>query len=257
VFYTLFPGGKVNWLPVPLAILCFIGLLAVGLWARLPRWSLLFTGVVLGGIGFYVFFVIIGFLAMPVLSLLGKLLMETLAGKLFYEWVLKGITWLGIGLANGLFLAFVAYSQGRRGPGARFWRDLSLLSFSLYGGILVVYLVEFDEYQHEELYVFISMAALALGAWGYLRAKSPAIRTLALLAGLTVCLASMGVGKYFLVPLQDWGPWLLGHPPDSERWFEALRTIAIWFWAAVFVGLPGLVQVLRKPPPAPPAPAVG
>jgi hypothetical protein len=117
----------------------------------------------------------------------------------------------------------------------------------------MVYLIEFDEYQHEELYVFISMAALALGAWGYLRAKSPGVRTLALLGGLTVCLASMGVGKYYLVPLQEWSLWLQWHPPETERWFEALRTIATWFWAALFVGLPGLVQVLRKPPADQPA----
>lgn len=255
LFYALFPGGKVNGLPVPLAILCFIGLLVAGLRARLPRWSLLFTGVVLGVIGFYVFFTIMAFLAMPVLLLLAKQSQGTLAGTLFYEWVYKGLTWLGIGLANGLFLAFVAKTQGRHGSGARFWQDLSLLSFSLYGSLLIVYLIEFDEYQHEELYVFISMAALALGAWGYLRAKSPAMRTLALLAGLTVCLASMGVGKYYLVPLQEWGPWLQSHPPESERWFEALRTIAIWFWAALFVGLPGLVQALRKPPPDQPTQA--
>jgi hypothetical protein len=133
LFYTLFPGGKVNWLPVPLAILCFLALLVAGLLARLPRWSLLFTGVVLGGIGFYVFFVIVAFLAMPVLSLLGKLTMETLAGKLFYEWVLKGLTWLGIGLANGLFLAFVAYASGRREQGAVLARFYAAVLLALRG----------------------------------------------------------------------------------------------------------------------------
>jgi hypothetical protein len=39
------------------------------------------------------------------------------------------------------------------------------------------------------------------------------------------------------------------HPPETERWFESLRTIATWFWCALAVGLPGFIQTLRKNPP--------
>ena len=64
-------------------------------------------------------------------------------------------------------------------------------------------------------------------------------------AGLTGCMVIMGVGKYFLVPQQDWSVWFGNHPPGQERWFESLRTIATWFWIALFVGLPGLLQIWR------------
>jgi hypothetical protein len=255
-FYALFPSWMSSWLPLVLLLLAFVTPLFGGLRARLPRWSMLYTGAVLGGIGFYGAFIILGILGLLLRPVLESLMdrQDTLTGRLFYEWILNGLIWLGIGLANGLFLGLVAFTPGLHGQWARFWRDFSLVSFSLYGGILIVYMVDFDDYSHEELYVLASMAALGLGAWGYLRAKTAVRRTLSLLAGLTVCMTFMGVGKYFLVPLQDWGPWLPSHPPETERWFESLRTIATWFWAALFVGLPGLAQALRKTPPAQSAP---
>jgi hypothetical protein len=95
------------------------------------------------------------------------------------------------------------------------------------------------------LYVFASMMAFALGAWSYLRAQTRGRRTLALLVGLTAGLAIMGIGKYFLVPMQEWGPWLPNHPPESQRWFESLRTIAIWFWVALSIGVTGLLEGRR------------
>lgn len=250
-FYAPLPNLLSFWLPFTLALLAFIGPLFIGLLTRLPRWSLLYIGVVLGGVGVYGIFLILGLLLSVVWGILGAQLAdpESLIARLSFQWIYQGALWLAIALANGLFLALVAFAPGLRSQRSRFWNDFSLVSFLLYGGILVKYLIDFDEYRHEDLFVFASMAGLALGAWGYLRAKTPGWRTLALLAGLTVCMASMSLGKYFLVPLQEWGPWLPAHPPETERWFESLQTIAAWFWAALFIGLPGLIQTLRKTPP--------
>jgi len=255
-FYAVFPMWMRFGLGPVLALLACIVPLVVGLFTRLPRWSLVYTGAVLGVIGLYVIFTSLAFLIGPLLGLVRDQLeaLTGLTGRLFYEWIMHGLIWLGIGLANLIFLGLVGFVPGLREQRSRFWLDFSLVSFSLYGGILIVYAVDFDEYTREELYVLASMVALALGAWGYLRAKTPGRRTLALLAALTVCLAFMGVGKYFLVPLQDWGPWLGSHPPETERWFESLRTIATWFWTAFFVGLPGLAQIVRKTPASAAAP---
>jgi len=66
-------------------------------------------------------------------------------------------------------------------------------------------------------------------------------------------MAIMGVGKYYLVPLQDWPIFSATHTTEDERWFESLRTIATWFWAVVAVGLPGLLQAYRKSPSPPQA----
>jgi hypothetical protein len=257
-FYAIFPSWLVVWLMLTLALITFIGPLLIGLLTRLPRWSMVYIGALLGVVGVYVIFTMMGLLLWPVLQLMKWFVSpDTLPLRLFYEWIFHGLMWLGVMLANGLFLALVAFAPGLRGQRPRFWRDFSLVSFSLYGGILIMYMINFDEYRYEELYVLVSMIALALGAWGYLRATTVGMRTLALLAGLTVCMAVMGIGKYFLVPLQDWDPWLPGHPPETERVFESLRTIVIWFWIALTIGLSGLVQTLRKRdlplPPATPA----
>jgi len=241
-FYTIFPNWMVVWLMLAMGLIIIIGPLVIGLLSRLPRWSMLYIGAVLGGIGVYAIFPIMGFVLWPILELFRSVSSNTLPERIFYEWIIHGIMWLGVLLANGLFLALVAFVPSLREQWPRFWRDYSLVSFSLYGGILIIYLIDFDEYRYEELYKLASMIALALGAWGYLRAKTAEMRTLALLAGLTVCMAVMGVGKYFLVPLQDWDPWLPGHPPETERAFESLRTIVTWFWIALTIGLSGLFR---------------
>jgi hypothetical protein len=260
-FYALFPGQIGSGLQIALLLLAFVAPLLVGLAARLPRWSLLYTGAVLGGIGFYGTFLLAGAILVVIQMLVNGAVDQPLvspitpssfAGRLLYQWMLSGLIWLVIGMLNVVFLGLASVLPGLRAQGKRFWRDFTLLSFSLYGGVLISYMVGFDEWQSEELYVLASMAALAAGAWGYLRAKSAGRRTLALLAGLAVCMAVVAVGKYFLLPLQAWDPWLPGRPPESERWFAVLGTIGAWFWATLFVGLPGLLQALRKSPPVPP-----
>lgn len=251
-FYNLFPSRSLSTgLLLALALVTFVGPLAIGLVTRLPRWSLLFTGAVMGAVGFFGSLLVIG-PVMILLDLLGGLLEspfalpDTLFWSLLYEWVMNGMTWFGTVVANIIFLTLVAVLRGHKQP---FWQDFTLLSFSLYGSVLFSYWIAFDEYAREELYVFASMLAFALGAWGYLQAKTRVGRTLALLVGLTAAMAIMGLGKYFLVPLQEWGPWLPNHPPESQRWFESLRTIAVWFWVALSIGLTGLLAGRREATP--------
>lgn len=250
-FYNLFPNWMSTWIILALALVTFVAPLVVGLATRMPRWSLLFTGAVLGGVGFFGTTLVFGLVSLLLNPMAGLLknpvaLPDTLFASLLYAWFLNGMIWIGTVLASVIFLTVVAVLRGHRQP---FWQDFTLLSFSLYGSVLFNYAIAFDEYAYEELYVFASMLAFALGAWGYLRAQTRGGRTLALLAGLTAAMAVMGVGKYFLVPLQEWGPWLPDHPPESQRWFESLGTIAIWFWVALSIGLIGLLE-RRRPTPA-------
>jgi hypothetical protein len=102
-----------SWMLLALALVIFVGPLAVGLVTRLPRWSLLFTGVVLGGVGFFGSLLVLG----PVkilLDLSGGLLNrpfslpDTLFWSLLYEWLMNGMTWFGTVLANVIFLTGVA-----------------------------------------------------------------------------------------------------------------------------------------------------
>lgn len=49
---NLFPNWLATGIILALALVTFVGPLTVGLVTRLPRWSLLFTGAVMGGVGF-------------------------------------------------------------------------------------------------------------------------------------------------------------------------------------------------------------
>jgi hypothetical protein len=243
-----------DWVVVTFLIF-FVGLafllpLGLGLARRLPRWSLLYIGIITGVIGMFVFFTSIeaAFEAQILRAMRQVLAGGDLGSRITWQWMNQARHWFGILLANLLFLGILALLPWFRAQLRRFWQDLTLLSFLFYGGILIIFMIDFDEYRYDELYQLACMASLAAGAWAYLRAATPGRRTLALLAGLTACMAIMGIGKYILVPQQDWPVWFSHYPPESERWFESLRTIATWFWAALMVGLPGVLQTLRKEP---------
>jgi hypothetical protein len=107
--------------------------------------------------------------------------------------------------------------------GAR--QDWTRLSFIVYGGAIFIYLVDFDEYSLKAPFQAVAVAALALGAVRYLRGAAPRRRILALVIGVAAAFASMAVGKWLLVPLQDWPFWVAIHPAESERWFEAGRSL--------------------------------
>jgi len=253
-FFQFLPSLFMRWLGFIILALLLLVPFGIGIFKRLPQWSLVYFGILTGIAGIYVFFTTLELLLEPhILRWMNNVLDEKdLLSRLEWQWFNQGRFWLGIILANALFLGLVALMPWFRPQMRKFWGDLSQLSFLFYGGILIVFFIDFDEYRYDEVYQLGCMTSMALGAWGYLRAGTPGRRTLALLAGLTGCMLIMGVGKYFLVPLQDWGEWFTYHAAESERWFESLRTIATWFWCALAVGLPGLIQVLRKNPPAVP-----
>jgi hypothetical protein len=50
------------------------------------------------------------------------------------------------------------------------------------------------------------------------------------------------VGKWVLVPQQDWAEWFRWHPPQNERWFEVEVALIGWAWMMVVIALPGLLS---------------
>ena len=60
-----------------------------------------------------------------------------------------------------------------RGVWQRIRADWTQLSFMLYGGMVFGVIIAFDEYRHEEPWKLVIWLCLAVGAWGYLRAKKP------------------------------------------------------------------------------------
>ncbi len=219
-----------------------------GIKSGLPRWSLVFVGVILGGIGVYGLTIFFGlFVGLLVRRWVDFIYPEQ---NLFTGILLNGfnhfIFWLGIAIAVLGFVDILRRTTRGKKAGERILRDWTQLSFLFYGALLIIFFIDFDEYQHEGWYVIGCLATLTAGAWAYLRIAHPTWRVLALLAGVTVSMAIMGVGKYYLVPLQDWPIFSATHTPEDERWFESLRTIATWFWTCIAVGLPGLLQAQRK-----------
>jgi hypothetical protein len=235
-------------LMVLLVLVIILGPLVVGIKAGLPRWSLVILGAVLGVLGVYGVLSLIGIFIGPAVVIFKRWITgdsDALAPRLITELINHGWFWLAIAIAIMGFLVGLNVSDRSQKVLQRIRADWTHISFLFYGALLITFYIDFDEYQGEGLYVLGCLIALAAGAWAYLRIEHSGRRVLALIAGLTLCMAIMGVGKYFLVPLQDWPVWTSNYPPESERWFESLRTIVSWFWAVVVVGLPGLLQVVK------------
>lgn len=264
VFFIVPPA--LSYLPAPysrlMEILSYalpvlvIGLLGAsiyfGIKAGLPRWSLVYVGTILGGVGIYGLASFVGlFFGMAIKKWMDFVFPQQ---NLFTGILLNGfnhfIFWLCIAIATLAFVIFLRGTDRGRKAGERIQGDWTNISFLFYGALLIILFIDFDEYQYEGWYVIGCLAALTTGAWAYLRIPHPGRRVLGLLAGVTVCIAIMGVGKYYLVPLQDWPIFSTSYTTEDERWFESLRTIATWFMAVIAVGLPGLLQVLRKKPQA-------
>jgi hypothetical protein len=233
--------------PTVLLVIMF-GPLVVGVFQHLPRWSMFFVGLPLAVLAVYVVHDALERRYEPQILFWMRQVLSPNAwsNRLLWQWFYQGRFWLAILLTVTFLIGFTALLPRFRSFAGRIGRDWTHLSFLFYGASLLLFFIDFDEYRYDEWYRLGSMLALAAGAWGYLRAGTPQRRTLWLLVGITVCMAIMGVGKYFLVPLQDWPVWFSRHPVETERWFESLRTIATWFWMALFIGLPGFAQSLRR-----------
>ena len=54
----------------------------------------------------------------------------------------------------------------------------------------------------------------------------------------------MAVGKWIILPRQDWGPWFDLHPPESERWFEFTSEVIAGAWMMIAIPAPALLGLL-------------
>jgi hypothetical protein len=230
----------------------FLGLLAFALLAfavdtvktrRAPRWSLPYAGLLL--------VVPVSFLVRgsgPLTRLHGRVVR---AGDELsrYTWqaIRGGELWLSLLGILGLVVLLCATLPPLRLAWRAIRREWTGLSFLLYGTVVFVYFVDLNEYQYEGPYVVAGMLSLALGAWTYLRGKTTRRRMLALLSGMTLAMWIMAIGKWVIVPRQDWPLWFGWHPPESERWFESLGEVIAWVWMMVALLAPALLALLPRP----------
>lgn len=153
-----------------------------------------------------------------------------------------------------LLIAVVLITLLRLLPYTRsLWRrvraDWTQLSFLVYGGIVFNILFLFDEYRQKELWSLAAWIFLAIGCLLYLYAKEKSQRILILLCGATLAMWIIAVGKWFLVPIQDWGAYSITHPPETERWLEFYRTMAEWICIVIALLSPALLRFLPTSPP--------
>jgi hypothetical protein len=95
--------------------------------------------------------------------------------------------------------------------------------------------VAFEEYQYDRPFQLACLICMAGSAWLYLRMPGRRGRWLALLGASAAATAVIALGKWWLVPLQDWpqwfqylvyalglawlasGPWLIARPGRLDR----------------------------------------
>lgn len=209
---------------------------------RAPRWSLPYAGLLL--------IVPVSFLVRgsgPMARLHGQVVR---AGDELsrYTWqaIGAGALWLSLLAILGLAVLLCAALPPFRPVWRAIRRDWTGLSFLLYGTVVFVYFVDLNEYQHEGPYVVAGMLSLALGAWTYLRSKTTRHRILALLSGMTLAMWIIAIGKWIIVPRQNWPVWFSWHAPENERWFESLGEMIVWVWMVVALLAPALLSLLPR-----------
>jgi hypothetical protein len=157
-----------------------------------------------------------------------------------------GQIWLTLLTLLSLIVLAAAALPPLRAFYGRLRRDWTLLSFVVYGAALFGLYFTFDEYRREEFYLVASVVLLAAGAWVYLRSAGLRRRALALFAALTLAMAAAAIGKWLIVPIQEWPAGSGLHPPESSRWPETLPTVVMWGWLMIVMAAPAMLKFLPR-----------
>ncbi len=210
----------------------------------LPRWSLSYMGVILFAIILFGPALLVWEAIYPyVTGWLGPL--HTLSDweRVVYQGIDEFVLWVMVLLAGIILLNLLRLIPPTRSVWQRARADWTQLSFLIYGGIVFHIAIIFDEYRYDEAWKFAAWGFLALGGWLYLRAKMPLPRILTLIGGATLAMWTVAIGKWFIVPLQDWpGEHLSGDI------FESGWAIASWIAILITMMAPALLTLLPSKP---------
>jgi hypothetical protein len=212
-----------------------------------PQWSSPYLGVLLVGFAFFgVFWWVWGLIYPSVTRWLGNMYSWTLSVRIFVQGMQAALIWLLVLLSAFILVSVLRLLPHTRAVWERIRQDWTQLSLIIYGGLVIHILLIFDEYQQEELWLIAAWLSLAVGCWLYFHSSEPTQRILILICGATLAMWIVGVGKWVLVPLQNWGPWFERYAPETERWFESLRTLADWFCLVVALVIPAILNLLPQ-----------
>lgn len=216
---------------VVLGTLCI--LMLVGLFKGMPRWSLPTLGLFLAALN-YLLHGLVDPNFNPVAS--GPFIVRQIFGA--------GFPLVGILLLTLLLILAAAAIKPWRPLFQRMRQDWTLLPFALYGIMPFVMFLSFDEYQGDAPYQIGMGLILLAGLWLYLLYTRPWARMLALGAGITLAMAVEVIGKWMLVPSQQWPTWFQWHTTQEAIEIEVVSTACTWLWTMAIVLLPALLGLL-------------
>ena len=236
-----------QWMDYFGAILFLGGLLfALGLAIikGLPRWSLSYLG----------FFLMLGIILSrydrfwrwiypPFIRLFGPRFYWSLPVRIIYVGTFEFIMSFSLLLSALILVNLLRLLPYTRGVWQRIRADWTQLSFLLYGGLVFVIHLVFEEYRHEDIWKFIAWLCLALGAWLYLRAKGQKQRIQALICGASGAMWIVALAKWILIPLQKWPTGYPVSPSEATRWVETGGAITSWIWILVILIVPALLSL--------------
>lgn len=209
------------------------GLFLLGSAKGLPRWFLPYLGLPLL------------FAAILLFNILVEMRMDVwwhrLSGFLS-GFNFGGFLWVGLILLVFLLLVISRLVPRFRPFYQRLRDDWTLLSFLLYGVLPLALWLTFDDYVNEEPFFALSLFMLALGGWFYLRNNEPLKRFVSLQIGLALSMITVAAGKVILY----FSPyWLWSRHDYALRW-EVEDTLITWFWLAIIMSLPLLLNLLPE-----------
>lgn len=194
-------------------------------------WAIPSVGFLVGIAGILIFQSWINFLPpLPYFSsVLGKALRVVIDRFMFFGHML---------LLSALLVLAAAWLPPSRLFSTGLRRDWSLLSFLLYGSMLPILIIVFDEYQGSAPYIIAGLLILAVGAWVYLRRSQPGTRLHALLVAVALTMGLVGLGRYLLYPHQPWS----AHT-TFPRWWEALVPLIEGAVLLVIIAVPSVLKL--------------
>lgn len=247
LLYLALPIGKglgPSWIGAVVLLMpvVLISVLIAGLRSGMPRWSLPALGLSLASLNSILF------------SLVDPNFNPLASAPAFLRRFLgAGFPYFGLIVLVLMVLVATAWVKPWRPFFHRLRQDWTLLPLALYGIMPLVMFMSFDEYRGDTPYQ-IGMGAVWLAfLWLHLRSAQPRRRLLMLAIGITLAMGVEAVGKWMLVPSQDWPQWFAWHPVPEATLIEVTSTLYHWFWVMVVVFLPALLGILSPSRPYEPA----
>ena len=208
----------------------------IGLLKGIPRWSLPYLGV---------FASLASFLLAPNFPFVLKRITTVTEPWVFRLVIQQGFPWVVLLLLTIFFVLTTIVLPPLRPVHVRIRHDWTLLSFGLYGAMVLGQVLTFEDYPHvgRGFYEILCSLILAVGAWTYLRSDRGLQRALVLFASITLAMTVATIGKALLITGPEWF-----FPRAENDWHgEAISTVIDGVWMVIVILIvPALVNLLPR-----------